>query len=89
MVKEPPGLDLPAEIGLSGKVVLRFAGMSRRKSGSTTGFCKGQTRGIGELDRDAGAAPWPFKTMRPAEGETPASEDVEFRRVGVVEREFE
>ena len=32
-----PGLDLPAEIGLSGKVVLRFGGVSRGKSGGTTG----------------------------------------------------
>lgn len=32
-----PGLDLPAESGLSGKVVLRFGGVSRGKSGGTTG----------------------------------------------------
>lgn len=32
-----PGLDLPAETGLSGKVVLRFGGVSRGKSGGTTG----------------------------------------------------
>lgn len=34
---ETPGLDLPAETGLSGKVVLRFGGVSRGKSGGTTG----------------------------------------------------
>ena len=32
-----PGRDLPAETGLSGKVVLRFGGVSRGKSGGTTG----------------------------------------------------
>lgn len=32
-----PGLDLPAESGLSGKVVLRFGGVSRGKSGGITG----------------------------------------------------
>lgn len=50
-VTEPTGLDLPAEIGLSGKVVLRFGGVSRGKSGGTTGCCGGRTRGLGELDR--------------------------------------
>lgn len=56
MVTELPGLDLPAETGLSGKVVLRFAGAPRGKSGGTTGCCEGWTRGLGELGRDAGPA---------------------------------
>ena len=91
-VTEPPGLDLPAEIGLSGKVVLRFGGVSRGKSGGTTGCCGGLIRGPGELDRDAGATLRPFETMRPAEGEAATAEDREgtgFRRVGVDGREFE
>ena len=31
------GRDLPAEIGLSGNVILRFGGVSREKSGGTIG----------------------------------------------------
>lgn len=56
VVTEALGLDLPAEIGLSGNAVLRFGGVSRGKSGGTTGCCGGRTRGPGELGRDAGAA---------------------------------
>jgi hypothetical protein len=37
MVRATPGRDLPAETGLSGKVVLRFGGVSSGKSGGTTG----------------------------------------------------
>lgn len=55
-VAEPPGLDLPAEIGLLGKVVLRFDGVSRGKSGRTTGCCWERTRGLGEFGRDDGVA---------------------------------
>lgn len=47
-----PGLDLPAESGLSGKVVRRFGGVSSGKSGITIGCCVGRTRGFGELGRD-------------------------------------
>jgi hypothetical protein len=36
-VRAAPGLDLPAEIGLSGRVVRRFGGVSSEKSGGTTG----------------------------------------------------
>ncbi|KAE8734037.1 hypothetical protein F3Y22_tig00000778pilonHSYRG00026 [Hibiscus syriacus] len=85
IAKSDTFLDLPAEIGLSGKVVLRFAGV-KKKSGSPT---EGRTCGLGELGRDAGASLWPFKTMRPPEGETVASEDREFQRVGVIGRGFE
>lgn len=56
MVTELTGLDLPAETGLSGKVVLRFAGVSTGKSGGMTGCCEDRTRGPGELGRDAGPA---------------------------------
>ena len=85
-VTEPPGLDLPVEIGLSGKVVLRFGGVSRGKSGGTTGCGGVRTRGPGELGLDDGAALRPFEIMRPVEDEAPAAEDREgvgFLRVGV------
>lgn len=87
-----PGRDLPAEIGLSGKVVLRFGGVSREKSGGTIGCCGGRTLGLGELGRDDGAGFRPFDRTRPAEVEGPAAEDKEgtrFRRVGVDGREFD
>lgn len=54
IVRAAPGRDLPADTGLSGKVVLRLGGVSRGKSGGTTGCCGGRTRGLGELGRDAG-----------------------------------
>lgn len=94
IVTAAPGRDLPAESGLSGKVVLRFGGVSRGKSGGTTGCCGGRTRGPGELGRDDGADVRPFERTRPAEVEIegPEADDTEgtgFRRVGVDGREFE
>lgn len=53
IVRAAPGRDLPADTGRSGKVVLRFGGVSRGKSGGTIGCCD-RTRGLGELGRDAG-----------------------------------
>lgn len=86
-----PGRDLPAEIGLSGKVVLRFGGVSRGKSGGTTGCGGGRIRGLGELGLDEGAELRPFDRTRPAEGEgldAGDKEGNELRRVGVDGREF-
>lgn len=85
------GRDLPAESGLSGKVVLRFGGVSRGKSGGTTGCC-GRTRGLGELGRDVGPGMRLFERTRPAEVEGLEAVDEEgagFRRVGVDGREFD
>ena len=53
IAEETPVLDLPAESGLSCKV-LRFGGVSRGKSGGITGCGGGRNRGLGELGRDAG-----------------------------------
>ena len=89
-VTATPGLDLPAEIGLSGKVVRRFGGVSSGKSGRTIGCGGGRTRGLGELGRDVGAALRPFEGMRPTEGEGPVVGDREgagLRLVGVDGRE--
>lgn len=91
-VTAAPGRDLPAESGLSGKVVLRFGGVSRGKSGGTTGCCGVRGRGPGELGRDDGAGTRPFERTRPAEVEGPEAGDTEgagFRRVGVDGREFD
>ncbi|KAH7554653.1 hypothetical protein JRO89_XS12G0253300 [Xanthoceras sorbifolium] len=91
-VRAAPGRDLPADTGLSGKVVLRLGGVSRGKSGGTTGCCGGRTLGLGELGRDVGAELRPFDITRPDEVEGTTTGDVEatgFRRVGVDEREFE
>lgn len=85
-VRATPGLDLPAESGLSGKVVRRFGGVSRGKSGRTIGCDGGRTRGPGELGRDTGAALRPFDRVRPTVVEGPVDGDkdgAEFRRVGV------
>lgn len=84
-----PGRDLPAEIGLSGKVVLRFGGVSRGKSRGIIGCGGGRTRGLGELGLDVGAGLRPFE-RRPAEGEgldAGDKEGNECRRVGVDGRE--
>lgn len=86
-VAAAPGLDLPAESGLSGKVVRRFGGVSRGKSGRTIGCGGGRTRGLGELGRDNdGAALRPFEGVRAIEAEDPVDvvrEGAEFRREGV------
>ena len=77
------GLDLPADIGLPGRLVLRLGGASREKSGSTIGCCVlvvvvVRTLGCpGELGLDNEGAGRPFV----------AEVDV-FRRVGVEGREF-
>ena len=79
-----PGRDLPAETGLSGSVVLRFGGVSRGKSGGTTGW----GRRLGELGRDTGAELRPFSAPRPAEVEADGvvgggGDGIEWRQVGV------
>ena len=89
-VRALPGRDLPAETGLSGNVVLRFGGVSRGKSGGTTGWGGARTRGPGELGLDAGAELRPFNVARPAEFEDTVIGDadgIELRRVGVEGRE--
>lgn len=83
VVMAAPGLDLLAERGLSGKVVLRFGGVSCGKSGGTMGCGGGRTRGLGELGLDVGPALRPFEdNERPAEGEE-VEEGVGLLRVGV------
>lgn len=92
MVMAAPGRDLPAERGLSGKVVLRFGGVSSGKSGRTIGCGGFLTRGLGELGREAGAGLRPFDIARAVEGDGPAVGDKEaagVRRVGVDGREFD
>ena len=92
IAEETPVLDLPAESGLPCKVVLRFGGVCRGKSGGITGCCGGRTRGLGELGRDAGPGMRPFERTRPAEVEGLDAADEEgagFRRVGVDGREFD
>lgn len=70
-VRATPGLDLPADIGLSGKVVRRFGGVSSEKSGSTIGCGGARTRGPGELGRESEAAGFPFVRLRPPGVEGP------------------
>lgn len=85
-VSAAPGLDLPADNGLSGKVVRRFGGVSSGKSGSTIGCGEARTRGPGELGRETEATPRPFVRLRPPGVEGPeigAKDGVGFRRVGV------
>lgn len=60
-----PGLDLPAEIGLSGKVVRKFGGVSSGKSGRLIGCGEVRIRGPGELGRETDPALRPFKRPRP------------------------
>lgn len=81
-----PGLDLPADIGLSGKVVRRFGGVSCGKSWSTIGCGGGRTRGPGELGRETEAPLRLLVRLRPpgVEGTDIGDKDgAEFRRVGV------
>jgi hypothetical protein len=87
-----PGRDLPAESGLSGSVVLRFGGVSRGKSGGTTGCGGARIRGLGELARDDGAELRPFNEGRPAEIEELIVDEgdiegIELLRVGVEGRD--
>lgn len=79
-----PGLDLPAERGLSGKVVRRFGGVSCGKSGGMIGCGVARTRGPGpgELGLDMGPEPRPLEDNARAEGEDVA-EGVGLLRVGV------
>jgi hypothetical protein len=55
MPKAIPGLDLPADSGLSGNFVLKFGGVSLGKSGISSGRTGARGRGFGELGRDDGA----------------------------------
>lgn len=55
MPKAIPGLDLPADSGLSGNFVLKFGGVSFGKSGISSGRTGARGRGFGELGRDDGA----------------------------------
>lgn len=85
-VRATPGLDLPADIGLSGKVVRRFGGVSSGKSWSTIGCGGARTLGPGELGRETEAAGRPLVRLRPPGVEGPDTGDkdgAEFRRVGV------
>lgn len=91
-VTATPGLDLPAESGLSGKLVRRFGGVSSGKSGRIMGCGDDRTRGLGELGRDVDAALRPLGRARPTEVESPDAEDKEgtgFLRVGVDGRDVE
>lgn len=86
VVTEGFGLDLPADRGLSGRVVRRFGGVSSEKSGGTIG-CEGRrTWGLGELGRETEAAVRPLVTERPVGVEDLTAGDnegVTVRRVGV------
>lgn len=84
-VREAPGLDLPAETGLSGNVVLRLGGVSRGKSGGITG-CSDRILGLGELGRDVDVWLRPLDRTRPVGGD---SVDTGFLLVGVDGREFD
>jgi len=89
-VIEAPGLDLPAETGLSGNDVLRLGGVSSGKSGGTRGCCD-RTLGLGELGWDVVVWLRPFDRTRAVETERfgPDDEvDTGFLRVGVDGREF-
>jgi len=55
MPKAIPGLDLPADSGLSGNFVLKFGGVLLGKSGISSGHTGARGRGFGELGRDEGA----------------------------------
>ena len=83
-VREAPGLDLPAETGLSGNAVLRLGGVSSGKSGGITGCCD-RTLGLGELGRDVDV--WlRFDRTRAVEMERFGADgevDTGFLRVGV------
>lgn len=77
------GLDLPADTGLPGRVVLRLGGVSREKSGNTIGCCVvvvvvvRTLGGPGELGLDSEGAVRPF-----------VAEVDGLRCVGVEGREF-
>lgn len=93
MLLPPTGLDLPADIGLSGRDVLRLGGVSRGKSASTIGCCGVfLTLGPGELGLDNEGPVRPFDAARPPEivGPDVADNEVDdgLRRVGVEGREF-
>lgn len=91
-VTATPGLDLPAEIGRSGKVVRKFGGVSSGKSGRTMGCGDCRNRGLGELGRDVEAPLRALGRERPTEEETPDAGDkegAEFLRVGVDGRDVE
>lgn len=86
VVTEGFGLDLPADRGLSGRVVRRFGGVSSEKSGGTIGCDGRRAWGLGELGREREAAVRPLVTGRPAGVEdldAGDNEGVIVRRVGV------
>lgn len=86
IVTEGFGLDLPADRGLSGRVVRRFGGVSSEKSGGTIGCDGRRTWGLGEPGREREAAVRPLVTGRPAGVEdldAGDNEGVIVRRVGV------
>jgi len=84
------GLDLPTETGLSGKLVLRFGGVSLGKSEETNECCW-RILGLGELGRDADVWVLPLldsaRTLDAKRLELREGEDIVVRRVGVEERE--
>lgn len=92
-VTAAPGLDLPAESGLSGNVVRRFGGVSSEKSGRIIGCGRGRTRGLGELGLDDADALRSLDRTRPDDveglvaGDNGDEEGTKFRRVGVEGRE--
>lgn len=82
-VRAAPGRDLPAESGLSGRVVRRLGGVSREKSGGITGCAGVRTLGLGELGRDS-------DRVAGDEGAGAGERDgAELRRVGVDGREID
>lgn len=86
VVIEGFGLDLPADKGLSGRVVRKFGGVSSEKSGGTIGCDCRRTWGLGELGRETEAVVRPLVTGRPAGVEyldAGDNEGVMVRRVGV------
>lgn len=81
-----PGLDLPADSGLFGSVVLKFDGVSSEKSGGTIGWGVRLTGGSGELGRDIEATVLPLVTARLEDADITGDWDIEgavFLRVGV------
>ncbi|GAB4833115.1 hypothetical protein Ancab_031361 [Ancistrocladus abbreviatus] len=85
------GLDLPAETGLSDKVVLKFGGVSRGKTMGIMGSC-GRTCGLGELGREKRVRFRPLDTTRPVDAKRfDAQDEVEIVLflVGVERRELD
>lgn len=90
-IRLAPGLDLPAETGLSDNDVLRLGGVSSGKSGGITGCCD-RILGLGELGRDVDVWLRPLDITRPVVTDMLGAGvelDDGLRRVGVDGREFD